>query len=97
MINHEYKSPINTELKNALLSIGINEEQADQMIEDDEAVIYTESELYDFIAEMLNMDNWPQNAQLYFDWEKYIRDMGYNSILHEMKTYPVNTYLYLYR
>ena len=97
MINHEYKSPINKELKNALLSIGINEEQADQMIEDDEAVIYTESELYDFIAEMLNMDNWPQNAQLYFDWEKYIRDMGYNSILHEMKTYPVNTYLYLYR
>ena len=77
-------------------TLGWTKKEAKEQIKEGNAYIIEESALYEEIAEYLGMDNWTATASMYFDWDKFIRDMTYNGELCNMKTWPSNLYIRLF-
>lgn len=74
-------------------TLGWHKEEAKEAVEQGNAYLIEESDLYEEIAEFLGMDNWSRQAQMYFDWDKYIRDMRYNGEVYNLNTWPKNKYI----
>jgi hypothetical protein len=86
-----------TELLEFLIeSLGYTDQDASETIENGDAYILEESDLYDYIAEVLQLDSMPVTIQRYFDYTSFIRDMTYNGELYELKTWPKNSYVMIH-
>ena len=77
--------------------LGYTLEDANETIENGEAYLMTERDLYEYIDEVLQLDSMPKQIQLYFDYEKFIRDMQYNGELYDLKLWPNNKFIILHR
>ena len=74
-------------------TLGWYEEEAKEAVEQGNAYLIEESDLYEEIAEFLGMDKWSRQAEMYFDWDKYIQDMRYNGEVYNLNTWPKNKYI----
>jgi len=74
-----------------------SQDEALDAIENWEYILMTEQELHENIAENLDMDSWSKVQERYFDWKGYIRDLEIDRVLVNLKTWPENLFIWIYR
>ena len=74
-------------------SLGYTQQDAEQAVENHEAYILDETELIEYIDELLGIESLPKTIQMYFDYKGFIRDMTYNGEAYSLDTWPKNSYV----
>jgi len=83
-------------IKEVMHYFNLSKKQAKAKIKEGEFDMLSESQLYDYIAERLDMDSWSRTQEIYFDWDKYIGDMKKNAEIIHVPNWPEDQYLMVY-